>query len=66
MCWLVNKLLKIVMLAYIIYFFLLEAFFSISRLKSPVIRTFSIPLSKAMPIESSIEARIAAAELGGL
>ena len=35
-------------------------------IESFVIRIFSIPLSKAMPIESSIEARIAGAELGGL
>ena len=47
-------------------FFLLEASFSTSSLKSPVIRIFSMPLSKAMPIESSIDARIAGAELGGL
>ena len=38
MYWLINKLLKIVMLAYINYFFSLEDSFSISRLKTTVIK----------------------------
>ena len=46
--------------------FWLEVFLRVSRLKSPVINTSLILLSKARPIESSIEDKVCAGEFRGL
>ena len=45
--------------------FRLELSFRISRLKSPVIKILEMLVSKASPIESSIDDKIAFVELGG-
>ena len=44
----------------------LEVYLRVSRLKSPVISASLILLSKARPIESSIEDKVWAGEFGGL
>ena len=46
--------------------FRLELSFRISRLKSPVIKILGMLVSKANPIESSIDVKIAFVELGCL
>ena len=46
--------------------FQLELSFRISRLKSPVIKILEILVSKASPIESSIDDKMAFVKLGGL
>ena len=46
--------------------FQLELSFRISRLKSPVIKILEMLVSKASPVESSIDDKIAFVELGGL
>ena len=46
--------------------FRLQLSFSVSRLKSPVINILDILFSKANPIESSIDDKIAFVELGGM
>ena len=46
--------------------FLVRGILRVSRLKSPIINTSFILLSKARPIESSIEDKVWAGKFGGL
>ena len=46
--------------------FSVRTFFKHIKLKSPVIRMFSVSVSKARPIEFLTEFRVAGVELGGL